>query len=93
MVRYIQQQPATKASSKENVNRTKQPLLMMAVSLALILLAICSSAHAQQTVLSVSEGWDIQPTKLTLNKGYVVYSVTGDRCAPILLITYILVGA
>jgi hypothetical protein len=93
MTRYIKQQPATKTSSKVKVKDARQPLLMMAVSLAFILLALSSSAHAQQTVLNVSEGWDIQPTKLTLNKGYVIYSVMGDRCSPKLQITYILDGA
>lgn len=92
MTRYLNQQPATGVSTKEQVKRAMQPLLI-AGSLAFVLLALSSSVHAQQSVLSVSPGWDISDLKPTLNQGYVIYSVAGDRCSPKLQLTYILDGA
>lgn len=71
--------------------RTISPTFVMVVSLLLVLLAASASVHAQQTVLSVTPGWDV----FDPGTGYVIYSVTSSRrsCQPKLQISYILQGA
>lgn len=86
---YINQCSGKRVGDSRGTKRTLKPiLLLLAVSLAFVLLASGSSAHAQQTTLSVSPGWDFTPQ--VNGKGYVIYSVTGDRCSPKLHVTYIL---
>ena len=66
-------------------------LLVMAVSLAFVLMTASPSVHAQQNILPVKPGWDV----FNPGTGYVIYSVTNSprTCRPQLQITYILQGA
>lgn len=67
--------------------------VVLALSLVFCLAAASHSVYAAQTVLTVTDGWDVLDDPNA--RGYVIYSVTSAKraCNPKLQITYILQGA
>ena len=81
----------SRLSQRDGLQRIIGLALVMAVSLAFVLMTASPSVQAQQNVLPVKPGWDV----FNPGTGYVIYSVTNSprTCRPQLQITYILQGA